>query len=237
MNDKFIMETKNGSIDLQPFIPQLEREGRVSRTFRRLDPARQKTVLDAILDEAADRGPGGLNMKRIAERAGVSVGSLYQYFKHREGLLAFAVEICVRMMNALFEESRPYLMAMPLREALSGYLTYGIEWASSMSGFMKFFGRAAYQGDSEMAETVVRPIATMMRSTMRDLLTAAAARGEIRVDVDVEAASRVVNTLLIGIGDSQLLPYLNGYFQVTDDSMPIKRIVPALVDLVLRGIA
>ncbi len=35
------------------YIIQAEGQGQVTRTFRRLDPARQQAVLQAILDEAA----------------------------------------------------------------------------------------------------------------------------------------------------------------------------------------
>jgi AcrR family transcriptional regulator len=222
---------------LQAHILQLEGQGLVTRTFRRLDPSRQQAVLQAILDEAAEKGPADINIKEVARRAGVSVGSMYQYFGSRENLLAFAVELGVRMMTDLFAISRPYLLEMPLREALTAYLTYGLEWSQSQPGFIHFFGRAAYQGDLQMAEKVVRPVATAMREVMQDMLSAAAQRGELRPDLDVEAAARVVNVLTIAAGDSQLLPYLNNYFQVTDESMPVERVVNALVDLVMNGIA
>ncbi|MCJ7432232.1 MAG: TetR/AcrR family transcriptional regulator, partial [Anaerolineales bacterium] len=219
---------------LQAHILQLEQQGLVTRTFRRLDPPRQQAVLQAILDEAAGKGPANINIKEVARRAGVSIGSLYQYFGNRENLLAFAVELSVRMMTDLFAISRPYLLEMPLREALNAYVSYGLEWCQSQPGFIHFFGRAAYQGDPQMAEKVVRPVATAMRQVVQDILTAAAQRGELRPDLDVEAAARVVNLLTIAAGDSQLLPYLNNYFQVTDESMPVERVVNALVDLVMN---
>jgi TetR/AcrR family transcriptional regulator len=222
---------------LHVHILQLEGQGLVTRTFRRLDPSRQQAVLQAILDEAAEKGPADINIKEVARRAGISVGSLYQYFGSRENLLAFAVELGVRMMTDLFAMSRPYLLEMPLREALTAYLTYGLEWSQSQPGFIHFFGRAAYQGDPQMAEKVVRPVATAMRQVVQDMLSAATQRGELRPDLDVEAAARVVNVLTIAAGDSQLLPYLNNYFQVTDESMPVERVVTALVDLVMNGIA
>lgn len=218
-------------------ILQLEEQGLVTRTFRRLDPTRQQAVLQAILDEAAEKGPADINIKEVARRAGVSVGSLYQYFGSRENLLAFTVEMGVRMMTDLFALSRPYLLEMPLREVLTSYLTYGLEWSRTQQGFVQFFGRAAYHGDPQMAEKVVQPVATAMRETMHDLLSAALNRGELRPGLDVEAAARVVNVLTIAAADSQLLPYLNTYFQVTDESMPLERIVNALVDLVMNGIA
>lgn len=222
---------------LQTHILALEEQGLVTRTFRRLDPERQQAVIQAIVDEAAEKSPTALNIKQVAERAGVAVGSLYQYFGDRDHLLAFAVELCVLQMTDLFALSRPYLTEMPLREALTAYLTYGIEWSQTQQGFIHFFGRAAYHGDPEMAEKVVRPVAQAMREVLQEVLVSAARRGEVRPEIDVEAAARAVNALTIAVGDSQLLPYLNNYFQVTDETVSIERVIAAMVDLVMNGIA
>src|SRR5512138_890014 len=109
-------------IYFQPYISQLEGEGKVTRTFRRLDPERQEAVFNAIMEEATEKGPASLNIKEIARRAEVSVGSLYQYFPNRDGLLDFAVELCTRSTIAMFQEYKPMMDAMPLQDALSAYL-------------------------------------------------------------------------------------------------------------------
>src|SRR5512138_343708 len=221
----------------QPYISQLEQEGKVTRTFRRLDLERQEAVFNAIMEEAIEKGPASLNIKEIARRAGVSIGSLYQYFPNRDGLLDFAVELCTRSTIAMFKEYTPMMAAMPLKDALSAYLMGGLEWSQTAMGLVKFFGRAAYQGDPDLAERVVRPIATVMREAMQEMLIQAQARGEIRPEVDIEAAARAVNALMIAVGDSQLLPYLNAYFQVTDKKLHFERVANALLDLIQHGIA
>ncbi len=224
-------------ISFQPYISQLEQEGKVTRTFRRLDPERQQAIFHAIMEEATEKGPASLNIKEIARRAGVSIGSLYQYFPNRDGLLDFAVELCTRSTIAMFKEYMPMMAAMPLKDALQAYLMGGIEWSQAMMGLVRFFGRAAYQGDPDLGERVVRPIATIMRETMEEILQQAQARGEIRAEVDVAAAARAVNALIIAVGDSQLLPYLNNYFQVSDKKVPFERVSEALLDLIQNGIA
>ncbi len=168
-------------------ILHLEQAGLVTRTFRRLDPERQQAILTAILDEAAEKGPAALNIKQVAERAGVSVGSLYTYFPNREGMLAFAVEVCVRFVTEQFDQFRPYLVALPLREALQAYLVGGVEWSRMYAGFLRLFARAAYHGDPELAESLVRPVATLLREMVTEMVAAAAERGELREDVDLEA--------------------------------------------------
>ena len=223
--------------DIQIHILQLEQEGKVTRTFRRLDPERQKIVIDAILEEASEKGPTSINIKEVAHRAEVSIGSLYQYFGNREGLLDFAVALCVRYTINLFEQFGPVLSTLPIREALRYYILGGIEWGQTEASLVRFLGRAAYQGDPEMTESVVRPVADVMLALMREILTQASERGELRPDLDLDATARAVNALMVAVGDSQLLPYLNNYFRVSDENMPLERVVDALVEMLLHGLA
>jgi AcrR family transcriptional regulator len=222
---------------IQLHILQFEREGLVTRTFRRLDPERQQTVVHAILEEASEKGPTAINIKEVARRADVSVGSLYQYFGNRNGLLDFAVALCVRYMVDMFNQFSPMLAALPLREALHYYIMGGLEWGQTEAGLVRFFGKAAYQGDPALAESVVRPVAEVMCAAVAEILAQAAARGEIRPDLDLEATTRAVNAFMIAVGDSQLFPELNIYFQISDENMPFERVMNALIEMLLHGLA
>ena len=218
-------------------ILQLEQEGMVTRTFRRLDPERQHAVLIAILAEAFEKGPQSVNIKQIAKRAEVSVGSLYTYFHNRDGLIDFAIELCARWMNDTMAEFRPYLVQMPLRQGLMAYISGGVEWGQLQSGLTQFFLKAAFHGDEELGDKFVRPIAETLIEIVREMLDAAIKRGEVREDIDLEATTRVIHVLTIALGDSQMMPYLNNYFQVNTKDFPIERVMSAMIDLVLEGIA
>jgi hypothetical protein len=129
------------------------------------------------------------------------------------------------------------LRNLPFREALRYYIVEGVKYSQSQKSLTRFLTLSAYQGDEDIGKSVVLPIAVVMRETVRDLLKAGMARGELRSDIDLEAASRAVNVLLIGLGDSQLTPYLNTYLQVTDDEVSFDRAVDAALDMILRGLA
>ncbi len=217
-------------------ILALEQAGLVTRTFRRLDPGRQQMILQAVLDEASEVGPTAVNVKHVAARAGIAVGSLYNYFGNRENLLAFTVEICTRYVLDMFDAFQPYLVSLPLREALAAYLQGGLEWNQTQAGLVQFFVRAAYQGDESFYPQCVEPIAGKMLALVEQMLAQAAARGEVRPDVDLQAAARLINAALLAIGDSQLLPYLNRYLRVSDDKVSFERVVEALLDLIQAGI-
>lgn len=221
---------------IYPHILEMEERGLVTRTFRRLDPDRQQAVLAAILEEAIEKGPTEINVTQIAERADVSVGSLYQYFDNRAGLLAFVTELVTRLAVDFFNAVIPYLESLPLREALMAYFQGNLEWSQSQPAFVQFYTRAAYQGDPQLSDNVVRPVATVLRQSVYAVLARAEQHGELRPGLDLEATARVVYALLLAVVDPILLPYLNAYFQVTDDDMAAERVLAAAVEMVLKGI-
>ncbi len=223
--------------DFELILPDLENEDSVTRTFRRLDPQRRQAVMDALFEEAAEKGPGRLNIKQVAERSGASIGSLYQYFGSRGNLVRFFTKIAVVSMVSLLRMAPASYKGMPVRQALRSYLVDGIRISQSQKSITKFLTLSAYQGDEEIGRTVVRPVAVVMREVIRDLLKTGIERGEIRADIDLEAASRAVNVLLIGLGDSQLVPNLNTYFQVSDTDVSFERALDAGLDMIMRGLA
>lgn len=217
-------------------ILDFEEDGLVTPMFGRLKPRRQEAVVRAILQEAVEVGPAALNIKHVAARAGVSVGSLYQYFGSREALLTFAVQLCVSYTIDMLETAGDELKQLPLREGLSAYLYGGIEWSQTQTAMLQFLARAAYHGDPALLDRVVAPIGRAMRELLYEMLAAAAERGEVSAGVDLDATARAVNAAMIAVGDSQLLPYLNTYLQVTDETVTSERVVDALVSMIVQGI-
>lgn len=71
--------------------------------------ARSQATVGAILDAAArvlvERGYAATNTNLVAERAGVSVGSLYQYFPNKDALIAALHERHVREMDEVTERA------------------------------------------------------------------------------------------------------------------------------------
>jgi TetR/AcrR family transcriptional regulator len=216
----------------QTLLAELQERGMITGTFLRLSPARREAVVAGVLEEAALKGPTQINIKEVARRAGVSIGSLYQYFGQRQGLLDFAIEIITRQMVSFFKYIKPYFSDMPIRDSLKAYLQGGDEMAKDYGGYIQYFARAAYQGDPVLVQKVVQPVAKVMLEMTREILNGAKLRGEIRPDIDIEAATRLVNTLIIAVYDTQFLPHLNTYYQLTDKKMTRERIVDNMLNLV-----
>lgn len=217
-------------------ILQLEQAGLVKRTFRRLDPQRQIAIVNAILYEAGEKGIKAIGISEVAARAGVAVGSMYQYFPNRQGMIDFAIDLSVHYLIDAVELYRQYLDAYSLYDGLLTFVNAGVEMSRTQQGMLRFYGRAAYQGDPELSERVVKPVADCFYNLVRELLEKAKVRGEIRADVDIEATTRLINTLLIISGDCQLFPYLNTYMNLLSPQVEPQRMNQALIALLQGGI-
>jgi len=71
--------------------------------------ARSQATVEAILDAAArvliERGYAATNTNLVAERAGVSVGSLYQYFPNKDALITALHDRHSRQMNKVIADA------------------------------------------------------------------------------------------------------------------------------------
>lgn len=81
---------------------------------------RSRATCDAILDAAARilerEGRKGLTTNHIAEKAGVSIGSLYQYFPGKEAILAELIRRMRREMLADLSDAARKTVGAPLPE-------------------------------------------------------------------------------------------------------------------------
>lgn len=77
-------------------------------TLKKPKQARSKATVEAILQATAhiltEAGYESLNTNAIAERAGVSIGSLYQYFPSKEAIVGELMDRFCDRLSALFGE-------------------------------------------------------------------------------------------------------------------------------------
>lgn len=109
--------------------------GDAARLPRRLEPRkppsqdRAKATVDAILEAAIDllaaRGYARTSTNLIASRAGVSVGSLYQYFPHKDAIVAALFERHALGIEQVVSASMADLRRpdVPVRDAFRRMLT------------------------------------------------------------------------------------------------------------------
>src|SRR5690554_3788757 len=81
--------------------------------FRKLPLDKQEKILQTAIVEFAEHGFDGANINIIAKKAGISVGSIYKYFKTKHDLyltaVSFSVDKLNTVLNAIISEKTDFL--------------------------------------------------------------------------------------------------------------------------------
>ncbi len=152
---------------------------------RSRDPAKRAAIVAAALDVLAADGPAALTMERIAARAGVSKVTLYKWWDHRAAIA----------LEGLLAELQPAL-AWPDSGDFAADLRHQVDTLTrALTGprgpvFAAVI--AAGQEDDDVRRAFVEQFLGPRRAEARAAFARARDRGQIRSDVDLEAAIDVV---------------------------------------------
>lgn len=87
---------------------------------------RSRHMVDTLVDAAAlcvaERGLADTTTNHIAQRAGVSVGSLYQYFENRDALIGALLDRVVRELSLLVDARLAAMLKADVRTVVRGLL-------------------------------------------------------------------------------------------------------------------
>ena len=222
---------------LVPLILEAEKEGVVTRTFRRLDPEQQVAIIDAVLTELVEVGNSGATMRRIADRLGLSVASLYGYFPDRDAMLEFVARAASRVIVFTAWDDWQDPASTSLAEDLTCYLTDDVDFSQHHWSMIALLAQSAYSGEGRAMADAVDSVAQGMRSHLHGLLDHARDRGELREGLDTEASAAVVYALLTVLADARFYGRLNEYLHLfTDDGPSPERVQTAALSMITSGI-
>jgi len=141
--------------------------------------ARSRATVDAILDAAArvlvQRGYAATTTNAVAEVAGVSVGSLYQYFPNKDSLIAALHDRHGRQMSALLDAALLQHRGSSLPEALAGVIESAVK-AHQLDADLhrvldkQVLGLDQFPGEDESVDEIERRIRGLLEAHRADIV-------------------------------------------------------------------
>lgn len=105
---------------------------------QRRSQERLARIVRATGELCGERGVDGVTMDAIAERAGTSIGSLYQFFPNRDALLRMLAERNVADLNKLLDaRDAPEMAALPLAELVDAMIAPFVSFHEAHPGYFE----------------------------------------------------------------------------------------------------
>ena len=167
--------------------------------------ARARALVDAVLEATAqilrEGGPEAANTNRIAERAGVSIGSLYQYFPNKTALFTALSERHVAKLELRIAELLADFAAYPADDLIDFGVESFFEVVRVDAPLHAALQRVSLWG---MASGVLNDFRIRTETALAALIAARQDEFEVAIE-DPERTARVSVRALAGIVDASIM--------------------------------
>lgn len=209
----------------------------VSDTFKQLDRRKQTRIVTAALTEFAQRGYSGTSINSIVERAGIAKGSIFNYFKDKQGLFRFVCDQALELVKDHLRRVRDESGSEDVYTRIEKSLLAGAAFIGRQPRMYGLYMRLQYDTTIPGRAEILKSVRAQSIGYWEELLATARQRGEISGRVDLAQAAFAVDAVLERFVEAYGVRHFDaglGVFKA--DRETTTRWVRGLVDLLRHGL-
>jgi AcrR family transcriptional regulator len=164
-------------------------------TFERISTDKRRRVLDCAKRAFARNGYAGANVNTVARDAGISVGSLYQYFQTKENLFLTLIEESHGTLTRVIDE---IFNAVPgFFQRAEALLRAAVEWSRKDPDLLNLSIACTTQELAPLAAKLSGRIESVAAERYREMVAEGKRRGEIDAGLSETVAAFCLDNLFL----------------------------------------
>lgn len=164
-------------------------------TFEKIPESKRKTILEAAVIEFSSKGFNAANINVIAKNAGISIGSMYQYFDSKENLFLTAIDDGYRIIeNSLSEID---LINGTIFDKLDEIIKHIQKYSREFSLLNQLYLEATTQGMAELSKKLSLKMETISSKFYKAALAKAMSEGTLDTEISIETASFCIDNIIL----------------------------------------
>jgi len=179
--------------------------------FSKLKPEKRERIIAAALGEFADKGYTGASMNVIAANAGVAKGSLFDYFGNKSGLFGYIYHMALTETTAYLRSARTASRNDEFFTRIEKLMVASLDFVTAHPDIAAVYYRITHTGDAPYPTDILADIHGRLLDFIRDFITEAIARHEIRSDIDPSVAAFLLAGILDRFLQAHFAPFLDPY--------------------------
>ncbi|HUU27799.1 MAG TPA: TetR/AcrR family transcriptional regulator [archaeon] len=183
-----------------------------TETFHKLNPDKKQKIIRCAIENFAHNGYTGTSMDSVAECAKVAKGALYRYFTSKKDLYMLVVDNLVDDIDRYAQEFIESHSTNNAFETFRDHMVSIHELYKRFSVHQQVLCNILYQEELEFKGEVLAKFGKLTTQYTRLVLQRGIARGEIREDIDLDAAGFVIESVTDRFHDGTTMPYLDHGF-------------------------
>ena len=208
------------------------------KTFKKLPPQKQAKIIDAALNEFADKGYQGASINTIVQTIGIAKGSIYQYFGDKSGLFLYVFSISMELVKEYLRTVRDTTIEKTIGGRLEQTLLAGIQFIRENPVVYRLYVKILSESSMPFREEILQSLKKYSFDYIESLLTDAKKNNELKKDIDITKSGFIIDAVMdkfllsraVKVNDVGL-----GIYDADEDS--IKEWASSLVSILCNGIA
>ncbi len=173
----------------------LESPPRWTPTFDRISEDKRERVLECAKKAFARHGYAGANVNQMAREAGISVGSLYQYFRTKENLFLTLIEESHGTLTGVIDEI--FSRVPGFFDRVEALLRAAVEWSRKDPDLLNLYIACTTEELAPLAAKLSGRIESVAAERYRQMVAEAKKRGEVDEGVSEAAAAFCLDNLFL----------------------------------------
>jgi len=211
--------------------------GKITEVFKRLRKEKQEHLFKAAAEEFADQGYKNASMNTLAREAGVSKGSIFQYFRNKESLFDYVLSSATAKVKDYLREVRDESTEESFFIRLENLFRAGFRFIRKHPYLARIYFHVLQSGDAPFGVRELKSLHQKAQSFLEDIVREGIKRGDIRPEVDVDKTVYLLNVISNSLLRSYYIEFLApGSDLYQADDAKLGEWVTATVDLLKQGL-
>lgn len=191
-------------------------------TFKNITEAKRQKFLNEAALLFAEKGYDGADMGELARRAGVSKGSIYNYFESKEDLFLYVCTFNLeRSRQAIYGTMDP---AWDIYRQIDHIFKSGVQFITEHPEFMVIYLSMTAPGMQRFAEVLAGVTEKFTGDVLKRELAKGIEAGIVRADLDIKLTAFIINGLYILFLSSLMTTYfqirMREYLEIEGEIIP-----------------
>ncbi len=208
-----------------------------SRLFQTLSIEKREKIFNAAAREFAENGYRKASVNSIVRDAGISKGSLFQYFTTKRNLFDGLVRIASDQVKEYLKSVRDETREVEFFARLDRLIRAGFQFIDDRPTLSRIYFQLLQSGDSPFGTERIVELRRRGEGFLQDLMVEAQQNGELRADLDLEKLSFILYSILETMLRSYYLDHLSGPRGIYQgDPETLDAWIATVVDFVRNGL-
>jgi TetR/AcrR family transcriptional regulator len=186
-----------------------------TKTFVGLSKDKQDVIFFSAIKEFAKKGYSLASTNTICKEAGISKGSMFQYFETKEGLFFFVIRKALAEIIYVYKKSYQLdIENLSLKEIFMKSCLQLIEFYEKYPFHYKLYLRTNYEIDAPNYREIRRYLVRYVSAITHQFIDVGKKRGVLRDDVSSELAHFFINNFLGRFVEICFIPGIEPTFNV-----------------------